>query len=219
MVKISQLGAPRRWLIGLFVLSAMGLGAGCSETPPTVDSGAVEPVDTGSEQETGSEQTSSTAETASADTAASAAAGEITLETVDVEGYQQVLDQHKGKVVFVDFWATWCTPCMENFPHTVHVSRAFPPEQVAVISVSFDDPESKDAALAFLQKQEARFTHLMSEYGAGVESMEKFNIDGGVPHYKIYDREGNLVKSLSPGPELDVTVELLDAEVRKVLEQ
>ncbi len=213
MVKISQLGAPRRWLIGLFVLSAMGLGAGCSETPQAVDSGVVEPVDTGSGQ------TSSTAETASADTAASAAAGEITLETVDVEGYQQVLDQHKGKVVFVDFWATWCTPCMENFPHTVHVSRAFPPEQVAVISVSFDDPESKDAALAFLQKQEARFTHLMSEYGAGVESMEKFNIDGGVPHYKIYDREGNLVKSLSPGPELDVTVELLDAEVRKALEQ
>ncbi len=144
---------------------------------------------------------------------------DITLEVVDIEGYQQALERHKGKVVFVDFWATWCTPCMENFPHTVHIHRAFPQDQVAVISVSLDDPESKDAALAFLQQQEARFDNLLSQYGAGVESFEKFGIDEAIPHYKIYDRQGQLVKSLTPGPDLKITLELLEAEVRAVLEQ
>ncbi len=142
----------------------------------------------------------------------------ITVEIVDRDGYQKVLDKHKGKVVFVDFWATWCTPCMEKFPHTVHLARAFPQDQVAVISVSLDDPESKDAALAFLRKQEARFDNLLSEMGGGVESMEAFDIEGGVPHYKIYDREGKVAKTLTPGPDLEITLELLESEVRQVVE-
>ncbi|MBW3598408.1 MAG: TlpA family protein disulfide reductase [Planctomycetes bacterium] len=156
---------------------------------------------------------------ASEDTSAAPAAdGEITLEVVDHQGYQQVLDRHKGKVVLVDFWATWCAPCVEKFPHTVHVSRSFPKDQVAVISVSLDDPESREAALEFLQKQEARFDNLLSEQGASVESMEAFDIENGIPHYKIYDREGEVAKTLTPGPDLEVTLELLESEVRQVVE-
>jgi hypothetical protein len=87
------------------------------------------------------------------------------------------------------------------------------------MSMSFDDPEEKESALAFLRKQEARFDNFLSQYGAGTESVEKFDVEGGVPHYKIYDREGNLVTKLNNGPDLNVTVELLDAEIRKVLDK
>jgi thiol-disulfide isomerase/thioredoxin len=140
----------------------------------------------------------------------------VTLEVVDIEGYRQALAKHKGKVVFVDFWATWCPPCMENFPHSVHISRAFP-EEVAVMSVSFDELEDKDKALEFLEKQEARFENFITTYGAGTEGTEAFQIDSGVPHYKIYDREGNVAKTLAPGPDLKITLELLDEEIRGVL--
>jgi thiol-disulfide isomerase/thioredoxin len=142
----------------------------------------------------------------------------ISLEVVDIDGYRQALAKHRGKVIFVDFWATWCPPCMENFPHTVHISRAFPADEVAVMSVSFDEPEDKDKALLFLQKQESRFDNFITTYGAGTEGTEVFEIDSGVPHYKIYDREGNVAKTLAPGPDLEITLELLDAEIRKVLE-
>jgi thiol-disulfide isomerase/thioredoxin len=151
--------------------------------------------------------------------AAAPVAGDgVTLQVVDREDYQRAIDRYRGKVVLVDFWATWCTPCIEKFPHTVHVSRAFPKDQLAVISVSLDDPENRDAALAFLQKHEARFENLLSAEGV-VESMEIFDIDAGIPHYKIYDRAGNLAKAITPGPDLDVTLELLEREVRQVIER
>jgi thiol-disulfide isomerase/thioredoxin len=140
----------------------------------------------------------------------------ITLEVVDIDGYRKAIEKHRGKVVFVDFWATWCPPCMENFPHTVHISRAFPKDQVAVISVSFDELEDKEKALAFLEKHEARFENFITVYGAGTEGTEAFEIKSGVPHYEIYDREGNVATTLAPGPDLKITLELLDAEIRKV---
>jgi thiol-disulfide isomerase/thioredoxin len=156
-------------------------------------------------------------EAATSDAASEATQDAVTLEVVDIDGYRQALAKHKGKVVFVDFWATWCPPCMENFPHTAHISRAFPKEEVAVMSVSFDELEDQEKALEFLQKQEARFGNFITIYGAGTEGTEAFQIESGVPHYKIYDREGSVAKTLAPGPDLKITLELLDAEIRRVL--
>jgi thiol-disulfide isomerase/thioredoxin len=207
---------PIRPALGL--LLTVALLAGCGESPPV----AVNPATNATaamEGEIASNAAAPAEPSSSGAASEAAAADDITIEVVDVAGYKQALEKHRGKVVFVDFWATWCIECMEHFPHTVHLSRAFPNDQVAVISVSFDDLESKDAALEFLRKHEARFDNLLSEYGAGVESIEKFEIEDGIPYYKIYDREGQLAKTLAPGPGLKITFELLESEVRKVLEQ
>ncbi len=60
-------------------------------------------------------------------------------ELKDASGKQKVgLSEHAGKVVVVDFWATWCTPCHESFPAYERISKKFG-DKVAVIGISVDE--------------------------------------------------------------------------------
>src|SRR5688572_18937744 len=69
------------------------------------------------------------------DVAAQFAEPPISLQAADADEYQRTLEKHRGKVVLVDFWATWCAPCVKQFPHTVGLERKYKDRGLAVISV------------------------------------------------------------------------------------
>jgi thiol-disulfide isomerase/thioredoxin len=114
---------------------------------------------------------------------------------------QSLLDRHQGRVVFVDFWATWCGPCVEQLPHTLELARAHRDEGLAVITVSMDEPEDEAQVTRFLQKQRAECDNLIGKYGAGTEFADAFAIPGDVPFYKLYDRQGKLRYQFSADPD------------------
>jgi len=146
--------------------------------------------------------------------------GNITLKVVTPKQYKAVLAKHKGKVIIVDFWATWCIPCLKNFPHTVEWSRKYSQKKLVVISFSMDDfePESKEEVLKFLKKQNATIINLMSSLGGEEQAMEAFEIEGGaIPHFKIYDRKGKIVKTFGGDPDNPFTHKDVEAELVKVL--
>lgn len=133
----------------------------------------------------------------------------ISLETVDREGYDAVLHELTGNVVLVDFWATWCIPCIESFPHTVELSNRYQDEGLRVFSLSLDEPENGATVKQFLADQGATFRNLISQFGGSVQSMDAFEVGEGIPHYKLYDRRGKLRHTYS-GASPEITRELHD---------
>ncbi len=147
----------------------------------------------------------------------SPAARQITVSVIDENEFAEVLAGYRGKVVLVDFWATWCLACIQQFPHTVALHEQFADDGLAVISVSFDQPESKPAVLEFLRKQQATFDNFISRYGAGVESAERFGLPGSLPQLLLFDRRGELAYTF-PEPQSGVDPEQIDRAVKELLE-
>jgi thiol-disulfide isomerase/thioredoxin len=116
---------------------------------------------------------------------------DIKLVKGDAKSLAAMIAEHKGNVVLVDFWATWCGPCVEGFPHTVEISKKFKEQGVATIAVSFDNLDNEPVVREFLAKQGADFENLLSKYdGVSQEAAVDFDVEA-VPQYRLYDRTGN----------------------------
>ncbi len=127
-------------------------------------------------------------------------ADQILLTTIDSRGLAEAVQRHRGKVVLVEFWATWCVPCVELFPHTVALQRRLADRGLAVIAVSMDDAEQRGAVLHFLRGRRAAFDNFISSYGVGSEGFDAFAIsDGALPHLKLYDRDGRVHATFASG--------------------
>ncbi|MFZ5831605.1 MAG: TlpA family protein disulfide reductase, partial [Planctomycetota bacterium] len=137
----------------------------------------------------------------------------VDLKTLDEKGLAQAIEAHRGQVVLVDHWATWCIPCRELFPHTVELHRELSGRGLAVISVSHDEPDQRETALKFLQEQGAIFENYLSPYGVGSRGVEAFQVDA-LPHVNVYDREGRLAHSFTGGSPPFTHTEVADAVQR-----
>ncbi|NQV25245.1 MAG: TlpA family protein disulfide reductase [Rhodopirellula sp.] len=154
--------------------------------------------------------------TSAVDSLPSADSAEITLTAVTPKEFNAVVARHPGKVVFVDFWATWCVPCRKAFPHTVELASKHP-DDLVVISMSFDDPDAYDDALAFLKEQKATFENLSCSLGGGDESFTAYDIgDAGLPYFRLYNRKGELVQVFKN--DIDAGKGVDEAEVHKAIE-
>jgi len=60
-----------------------------------------------------------------------------------MDGKQVSMDDLQGRVVLLDFWATWCEPCREAMPHIRKVAKKFEGQPLVILSVSLDDDEQK----------------------------------------------------------------------------
>jgi thiol-disulfide isomerase/thioredoxin len=117
--------------------------------------------------------------------------GPIQLNLIDPAGLQKVVEGFRGNVVFIDFWATWCAPCVRQFPHTLALHKVYREDGLKVVGVSLDDPSNAKAVLEFLHTYAADFNNYISADGATPASFEGFQIeDGSLPHYVLYDRAG-----------------------------
>jgi len=116
----------------------------------------------------------------------------VKLTIGDAKALNELIASHKGDVVFVDYWATWCGPCVQNFPHTVELAKKYRERGLATIAVSFDRLDDELKVRDFLAKQGADFDNMISQHDAvGQRAFADFDV-GPLPEYRLYDRQGKL---------------------------
>lgn len=121
-----------------------------------------------------------------------------TVQVVDRAGFDEVLTKHKGQVVLVDYWATWCPACRKKFPHTVALAKEHQADGFAVIGVAMDDDDAHEDVVKFLTAQQATFDNLRSKTGLSEEAFDAFEIPGGaLPCLRLFDRNGKEIKTFA----------------------
>ena len=96
------------------------------------------------------------------------------------------LEQYRGRVVVVDFWASWCTPCRQSFPWLNELQAKYGPQGLVIVGVNVD--RNRDDATRFLDEVPANFPIVYDTAGAlasrydvpGMPSSYVFGPDGGV---------------------------------------
>lgn len=81
--------------------------------------------------------------------------GEVDVQLIDAAGVAALRKNDTRKVRIFNVWATWCGPCVKEFPELVATQRKFGLRPVELITLSMDDPKDKPAVKAFLEKQNA----------------------------------------------------------------
>ena len=118
----------------------------------------------------------------------------VALQSLAFAQWQQKLAGYRGQIVVVDFWATWCGPCMERFPHMVSLYRRYGQEGgIRFVSMDLDDrddPRGPGRALEFLRRQGADFKNYRMDEVIP-DAFDKLDLVG-IPAVMIYDRTGKL---------------------------
>jgi peroxiredoxin len=136
-----------------------------------------------------------------------------TLKPVDFNKFK---DSAKGKVLVLNFWATWCGPCVAEFPELVALDAKYRDKGVKLVGITADDPgDVKPKVIPFIKKQKVKFDIVLQDTDDPQEMMDKINKDwpGILPATFVYDKQGNLAYSKFGIIDRD----LLVAEIEKVL--
>jgi thiol-disulfide isomerase/thioredoxin len=120
------------------------------------------------------------------------------------------LDAYRGKLVYVDFWASWCGPCRKSFPWMSSLQQRYGAQGLQVVAINVD--AKRDDAAAFLAKVPAGFTVAYDQAGA---TPRAYGIKG-MPSSALIGRDGKLLWLHSGFNDADAAV--LDAQIKAALQ-
>ena len=113
----------------------------------------------------------------------------------NVNDIASIKNENKGKVFAINFWASWCKPCVNEFPALVKLNKNYKGDSFNLIFISLDFKEEVSTKLIpFLQNSGVDYTSYYLETNRPEEIMDYLNKkwDGGIPATFIFDKSGNL---------------------------
>lgn len=113
-------------------------------------------------------------------------APDFTLYTLDGEEIR--LSDYLGKVVILDFWATWCAPCRKGIPDLISIQNEYKDELV-VIGISLDQPATQDELIPFIETYGINYPVVLGN----IEVSDAYGNIQAIPTSFIIDQEGNII--------------------------
>ena len=114
-------------------------------------------------------------------------APDFSLQSLDGKAYK--LSDLKGKIVLIDFWATWCGPCREELPIIEKLHREFKDKNLVVLGISNED---RDTIEKFLKNNPLTFPILLDEKGKVAKSYRVV----AIPRLLLIDKTGKIRKDI-----------------------
>jgi len=133
-------------------------------------------------------------------------------ETVlpDLDGVQRDISEWDGKVLLVNFWATWCPPCLREIPAFIELREEYGDRGFEILGIAIDTP---DLVENFVKKIGVTYPVVHGEMDAASVSAAYGNTRGSLPYSVLLDRAGN-IRFLHTG---ELSKEDLEAELKALL--
>lgn len=126
--------------------------------------------------------------------AANVVGKEIELSLKDPFGIEQRLSALKGRVVVLNFWATYCIPCRKEMPDLAAIQNEYAVLGVQVVGASTDEIKDRDKVLQFVKETKVNFPIWV---GATAADMIRFGLGAALPGTVIIGRDGRIAKTIS----------------------
>jgi thiol-disulfide isomerase/thioredoxin len=123
------------------------------------------------------------------------AAEPVSLDAVDEVAIREIVKNPGKKLRLVNVWATWCGPCVTEFPELVTINRMYRGRDFELVTISADPPEKREAALEFLQKQEASSRNTLFSKGDPYALIDVVDPEwrGALPHTILIAPGGKVI--------------------------
>ena len=108
----------------------------------------------------------------------------------DLSGEPRMIGEWKGKVLVVNFWATWCPPCLEEIPMFVRLQQQMDQQGLQFVGIAVDQ---RDKVAEFVAKNAIDYPILIGQLDAIKIAESVGNDSGGLPYTLVFDRSGRLV--------------------------
>jgi len=120
------------------------------------------------------------------------------LKIIDAQGYQQLLDQYRGKPLLVTFWATWCEPCRDEYPMLNQLAKEYAAKGLNVVGVNLDDDGDKILMRRFMARYKPIFPNFRKKKGGESEFVQAVlpGWNGAIPASFFYTRDGRQIGHL-----------------------
>lgn len=132
----------------------------------------------------------------------------------DKAGKKVGLEDLKGKVVYIDVWATWCGPCKIEIPHLEKLQEQFHDQPVAFVSVSID--QNADGWAKMIKEKNMTGIQLLANKAGNSQICKDYKIQG-IPRFILIDQAGNIVNAQADRPSQGTVAAEIEALLRKNL--